>query len=1317
MGDTAGNTGATTRSARPNFFHAGGPLPPDRPGYVRRAIDKRVDDLLDAGLWVNLVGAPGTGKTSLALRVAERQREAGMQVALIDFSQIAQRDSQDDAARWFYAVAFRLARQLRSGFDLQSWWSENAMLAPPQRLLELFREFVIAAPGRELALLFDDIHLLDTLPQGEFFLQGLRLAFDARTTDPEMIRLRAMLIGTGVDQFGRESSEAFPFAVASEVVVTPFTLAETLRLGPALGLPRSSAELAMQRIYDWVAGHPALTQCVAQALAREDTEAGVVGVIDRLVAARIESGRDRQMQAVLTAIERCLTGVARRTRDQVLVTMGRVAKGRRVLLDGRSEAHDRLLRAGAVALSPDGFLLPASRVARHYFDAGWANRHMPIRIEGLVKAAVLIAALVILQAAYRVHLPKGHVADMTAPGATADQIMAAHDDLAWWPGYAGTARRTATAVLSQRAQRAQTPEALEQFALPLETRLDAGSQARSARMAYWRRQLAGAERRGDRPGAVLAAIAALGYGDNGVRRRLSGLLGSDLRELTGVLATGAPFDTMTYRPRDGRFVTRSGTALRTWARPRGQARVAPESEKSPLALATQSVVLRFELPAQRRGQLPKLSLDAAHPRPSDIEVMITTPAGDQVTLAPAAAAASGSRREYTLSDAAGLDGAIPAGTWTVALTDVERGMSGSVGGVTLGEATPAEPLASIALPDPEPAVAEAVVLDQSGDRAIAWPAAEGNRAAVWDLRGDSVQASFAVSVGTRLLGLVSDDREVLLIDGVSLSTRRLADGSRVDRQSLQRPVVAAWPSVNGRWVAAQEAERDARLFILDLANDALITTLDAGIGHEHVRVSDEGNLVVTADVDRTLRVWRAGDAAPLATLPVDAEVRELRFSPTETHVLAKLAGGGMLAWRFADDAPPERWGGGANWSMVEDPQSGLSLLGSPRDGFRVHDFVERRDRSLPLLGVGDGLASVLRVRDNLAVVTDASRGIATLWRPRLEALPTGANNVQRAWLSEDGRAIAFADARDAFTVLRLDAGIPELADLEANVMSVAHAAAPSIVRMSRDGRYAVSVEPSGLFRVRDVRNGQFFDFIGRAGRDVIDARFAMDGTRFVLLRRQSIAVYDTNTGQQLSRELRDVPLTAVVARDDGWVVSDIDGQLYSQPPVDGGVPVALEPLRIDVPAGSTALADSGGRWLVAAEGRRLQLIDLVRGEPVSTPVEMPGEVRELRFSADGQHVVVRAGHWLVRLRAGGLSLVVRDVRLLPADMLSHSGFALTDALGSGVTLLRGLDEPVPATIWFDYRDMPALSASAGALAARWGLLAPLVRSVPVPAFE
>ena len=116
MADTAGHSsGATTRSARPSFFHVGGPLPPDRPGYVRRAADAEIDTRLERGAWVNVCGAPGVGKTSLLLRLADRLRDENSQVALIDVSQIAQRDRQEDAARWFYAVAFRLARQLRSG--------------------------------------------------------------------------------------------------------------------------------------------------------------------------------------------------------------------------------------------------------------------------------------------------------------------------------------------------------------------------------------------------------------------------------------------------------------------------------------------------------------------------------------------------------------------------------------------------------------------------------------------------------------------------------------------------------------------------------------------------------------------------------------------------------------------------------------------------------------------------------------------------------------------------------------------------------------------------------------------------------------------------------------------------------------------------------------------------------------------------------------------------------------------------------------------------------------------------------------------------
>ena len=175
---------------------------------------------------------------------------------------------------------------------------------------------------------------------------------------------------------------------------------------------------------------------------------------------------------------------------------------------------------------------------------------------------------------------------------------------------------------------------------------------------------------------------------------------------------------------------------------------------------------------------------------------------------------------------------------------------------------------SIALPDPVPASAASLFVDDLGEHAIAWPGPEGNRVTVWDLRAEDIEASFAVSPGTRLLGLVNADREALLIDGVTLSTRRLSDGALVERDSLQRPVAAAWSSGNGRWLAAQEAERDARLYIIDLVEDMIVATIGAGVAHERVRVSDDGRFVATADADRTLRVWRVGDASPVATVAV-----------------------------------------------------------------------------------------------------------------------------------------------------------------------------------------------------------------------------------------------------------------------------------------------------------------------------------------------------------------------------------------------------------------------------------------------------------------
>ncbi len=1308
-------TGATTRSARPDFFCTSGPLPPERPGYVRRAADAQVETGIASGAYVNIVGAPMTGKSSLLLRVADalRNEEAPPLVAFIDLNQLAQRDGHQDAARWFYAIAFRLARQLRVGFDLQAWWSENALLGHHHRFIELYREFMLAFPGRRIVLLFDGLHEVLSLDAGEQLLTSFRAAYDARATDPDMSRLSMVFAGNGDGILEGSGNPNLPYAISTELVLPNFTLGETLRLAPALGLTRDVAELAMQRIHDWVSGQPLLTQYLAAQLARSGVETDVVDAIDRIVRQRFELQRDRQAHAALLATEERVLSAPADLREQMLITLGRVAKQQRLLFDPRSAAHDRLLRAGALALTPDGYLIACSRLSRRFFNGGWANQHLPMKYHGLLKAAAVLVVLVAAPLWYRQYLPQSYATEMTQPGTDIETVIAAHERFSRWPGYADDAQRIAVARIRGFARSASDPVALEAALAPLSETLAEPELARSLRAQFWLREIDIAERNGDRAAAIHAALQAMVDDGLSTRRRLAALISTDLPNLTGVLDAGAPFDALGYRPRDGVLLTQSGTRVTEWAR--GDARTALREARTLTldALNAEPAIERLTLPAIRRPSDLVLNFELAHERPADIELTITNPAGRSATVNLGDSGVQVGSNQLRLGGVDALSGLLqaqPAGEWALLFADTRGGIQGSVVGVAfdrVGVQAPDTPR-RLVLGDPTAQTASRVRMDSRGLFAIAWPDASGNRAAVWDLRSGSTIASFNVSAGARFVGFSNADREAMLIDGVTLSAFRLSDGAPVKRAVFERPVSNVWLSGNGRWLAALQAEREAALYLFDLTEDRLVATVGEGIVHQQVTVSDDGAWIATADADRVVRLWRTETNALHASLAVGVAVKTLSFAPGAARLLVTPSDGGMLSWRLQAGVEPERWSEDASWSYVHDSQTGLSLVGSSRDGYRVHDFEDNRDRSMPVLGfAGDGEnAALLRVRDNLAVISANAQGRATLWRAGLSALPVGTNRVRRAWLAGNGEVFAFADARDSFSVWRLDAGASQLADLEDDIAIVAHSTVPSMVRFSRDGRFAISVEPSGLFRVRHIDDGRFFDYIGRAGADVVDVQFSDDGAQFLLLREQALEVYSTSTGALLRREYRQTPLVAVTGLDasKGWLLSDNEGRLFTQSAIVNPDSPGLAQRDMPVDPQSRAMTVFDDRLLATAAGSTLNIADLNRRQMYGNPLEFASPITDMRFSNDGRYVVVRAGQWMHRVSILWSGSVIAESRLLAPDMLAHTGFALQGKNGLGVTLLRGVDEPVPATLWFDYRDVAPVTGTTDALRARWQLI-------------
>ncbi|MFK8051914.1 MAG: AAA-like domain-containing protein [Woeseiaceae bacterium] len=1303
--------GATTRQTRPSFFCTSGPLAADRPGYIRRECDAQLIAAIEGGTFVNVVGAPMMGKTSLLLKAAHelRERDDGPAVALIDLSPLAQRESHGDPARWLYAIAFRLSRQLRISFDLQAWWSDNAMLSHQQRMFELFREFVLALPSRQVVLMFDDIDEPELADAIESLLTAIRLAFDARATDPAMARLSIVMAGCGADQFGQEAAPARPFGIATKLPIARFTLGETSKLGPALGLPRASADLAMQRIYDWAAGQPATTQYLAHALARTDCEQDVVGFVDLLIERKFATQRDGQAHQVLLATESAFLELPVAEREPLLVMLGSIAKHRRALFDPESATQNYLLCYGVLELGADGYLTSTSRLFRQYFNAGWANRHIRSSYGGIAAALLLLGLLLLVPYWYQAVLPKASTAVMADSGSSVGEIMLAHERLSRWPGYERASRRMASNALLQKADQAKTEPALLEAVVPLRERLDNMSQGDSAVAAYWYREAATASRTGDRAAALYAAIKAdVGVTDH-AKRMIAGLLGRDLSRLQHVIRTETPFEQWAMRRRDRLVVTRSGALISEW--PLIAGRVLPDrsSELEAYTVTRRPFVRRIEVAVGTTRNTLALSIESTHERPEDVALELLAPNGRTVTVTLDHFEDFADPGRIVLADFPEFRPLVSspvAGEWTITAVDTRPGVTGRVGLSLDVDDDRSARLDMQLLPDPLRVAAADVVLSPAGRYAIAIPEDVGDSYSVWDLRERAIIATFSYGSETQWLGLSALARSVVMLDAARIVGFRTRTGRAMAWQSLQDPVLAAWLSDNGRWIGVRPVAKENVLRIVDLLAD---TAIDVRIDESYssVVISASGRFIAVQGNDRQLRLIRVEDSEVVSEYPLNVAVGQGFFSTSDEQYVVGGVAGGLVVLPVSGETQLSSWSPEQVWQTALDGQTGMALVGSRDRGFRLHDFDRGRDRSAPFLGLdGNGVPEAyLRLNDNRAALADAADGRVLLWQPELTALPLGSRLVRKSWLSNDARAFAFIDRNDQFAVIRLDAGPAELDQLEEEVSMIAHSEPPMLVRFSKNSALALSIEQSGLFRVRDIGSGQFFDFLGRTPDRVIDAAFSADGQQFLLLGSQSLEVYDATSGERLHREIRDDAMLGVAATSDqsGWLIADATGRLSFLARVLSAQPAALVMREETVTLPVDLMQPVDERILLLAAGSRLQIV--ARGQAASTWLNLASKISDIRVSDNQKFAIVRAGQWLHRISFSGATADVTHSRLLPVEVLGHQGFSIADPKAMMIHLLSGLDEPELRSIAMDYGDETPVEETQEVLLKKWQWLA------------
>ena len=479
------------------FFSVGPPLHAVKLGYVRRPADDTLYRTLVAGNYAHVIAPDRTGKSSLIAATSARLQNNGFKVAVLNLSQIGERDGGTDAGRWYYSIAYRLLRQLRLKVDLQTWWQDNSILSNRQRLVEFFAEVILENIQERIVVFVDEIQYVADLPFDEHLLASIRATHNARGTEPEFSRLSFAMIGECDPHSLALDSAMSPFLISQEIRLSDFSREDLNIFAAELELSVVDAGLALDRIFEWTSGQPYLSQKLARSVAREQISGDIKGHVDRIAMHQLAGRGATRNEPHLSHLHRLIVN-DKKHHEALLNLYGRIRKGIRVTHDYQSIIQRRLLATGLVVVTDSGDLAVRNKVYEAVFTARWANENLPLHWRGPAIAAVVILFVTAIPFAYTQLLPKPYMRVMSTPTFDLETISDAYVNLRSFPGHADAADRMFQSILVDRAgQAADRSTILNVFRFarqsPGSTELADGLLA-----DYWDRQVRAAMRDGRR---------------------------------------------------------------------------------------------------------------------------------------------------------------------------------------------------------------------------------------------------------------------------------------------------------------------------------------------------------------------------------------------------------------------------------------------------------------------------------------------------------------------------------------------------------------------------------------------------------------------------------------------------------------------------------------------------------------------------------------------------------------------------------------------------------------------------------------------------
>ncbi|MBT8087562.1 MAG: AAA-like domain-containing protein [Gammaproteobacteria bacterium] len=1260
-GDSTDQTTPTERDeldSSGQFFIVGPPLHAVRAGYVRRKADDQLCEALLAGQYVHVLAPNNSGKTSLVAAAAARMESSGSKVAILDLEQIGLRDGGTDPGRWYYNIAYRLMRQLRVRYDLQSWWQDKSILSNRQRLFEFYSEIILQFVPERVVIFVDELQCIEDLPFAAELLVSVRAAHNARTTDPDFSRLSFVLLGECDAMSLAEDPQLSPFSITQQVILADFTRAELGLFGTELALDKDSAAAALDRIYYWTRGQPYLTQKLARAVARESIEGDIGKAVDRVVRRQLSGRTAIRNEPHMGHIHRQVVSDKARY-EQLLNLYGGIRKGMEVAADLGSPLHRRLIAIGLLEIDDDGALCVRNRLYARVFTARWANENLPVRLRvpAVVLGALLLLTLIPLW--YTQWLPRPYVDILTSTSVGLESAASAHQNLRSFPGHADMADDMFRGFLEQRALAANDETEIAAVA-ELATELpEAGRLPESLQADFWDQKALAAMAAEQRDEALIAALQSLVMATPARRQRAARLVGEDYPLLLATLPRRQ--DARTVFDSESMVVTSlNGAQVSQWS----YAKQALNRREDWTISALEVTPLVRRVIVDREGQVRRigLKLTISHARLSDLRIKLIAPSGRTAEVKIGSGrSSSGDEIRIAPQQLRGLVGESLAGTWSVSVRDESPGVAGQLVGWNLNlnaQGSVEEFQRGLNIPEPVERETDNVWIDPNGRYAIA-RATQSDSVRIWDLALAEPLRAVSVTESEVLIGLDAGVRHLVTATQDSVNLWDILSGDK----AASIPIGAAGGDVritgDGKHLFVERrSDVETRLEFWSLSERALKSEVIVAGTPFLVAIDATGTRVAAADYDRAIRVWDMATGALQGQVDLPVQPSEIALAPGGSNLGVIYGSGGVSLWRIGEPMHNlhEDFGDGP-WQLAFSRSGESVLIGQPGRGFQVH---AASDGELigPLLGMRSDAAQhdlLAFSHDEQVVVTGNRGGVLRFWKaPALPAAQANAGNQEHRVWSPSGDSvvaalpgaekIAIGDRAGHVHIMAAGSTAAEINSISDDVSFLGHNAAVRLLSANDDGTLIASAATDNSVRVWDTQTGQPRSWkVDLAGSQVSRLELSPDSALLAVLGNGDVRLIDVETGEIIAQvALADAHRAMAFAS---------SSELYL-----GAENGSLALLRADTSSGTWTLrrlwqGEAAIRWLEASPlGELLVLVDernlasqfvLRDGRVSEATLQLPSTVRGVSFAGSGTRIMFRTARWVHRASASvtGLQLI------------------------------------------------------------------------------